>query len=117
GHLLRRDRDRDGLRRRTRRPPRRGPGPSGRGVRAVRGQPAGAPPGARRRDRRDTHRPVLRVRVGRQRARAMSATTVDVVLPVLDEAAAIPWVLGRMPPGYRAIVVDNGSEDGSGAIA
>lgn len=43
--------------------------------------------------------------------------TVDVILPVLDEAAAIPWVLHRMPPGYRAIVVDNGSTDGSAAIA
>nr|WP_233552787.1 glycosyltransferase family 2 protein [Jiangella rhizosphaerae] len=42
---------------------------------------------------------------------------IDVVLPVLDEAAAIPWVLGRMPAGYRAIVVDNGSSDGSSAVA
>jgi dTDP-L-rhamnose 4-epimerase len=42
---------------------------------------------------------------------------VDVVFPVLDEAAALPWVLGRVPPGYRAIVVDNGSRDGSAAIA
>jgi glycosyltransferase involved in cell wall biosynthesis len=41
----------------------------------------------------------------------------DVVLPVLDEAEAIPWVLSRMPPGYHAIVVDNGSTDGSAAIA
>ncbi|HEV3045882.1 MAG TPA: glycosyltransferase family 2 protein [Solirubrobacteraceae bacterium] len=45
------------------------------------------------------------------------ATTVDVILPVLDEAGAIPLVLGAMPPGYRAIVVDNGSSDGSGEIA
>jgi glycosyltransferase involved in cell wall biosynthesis len=42
---------------------------------------------------------------------------VDVVLPVLDEAEAIPWVLGRMPTGVRPIVVDNGSTDGSGDIA
>jgi len=42
---------------------------------------------------------------------------VDVILPVLDEAAALPWVLGRMPPGYRAIVVDNGSTDGSARLA
>jgi len=42
---------------------------------------------------------------------------VDVVLPVLDEALALPWVLGRMPPGYRAVVADNGSEDGSGDVA
>jgi glycosyltransferase involved in cell wall biosynthesis len=42
---------------------------------------------------------------------------IDVVLPVLDEAEAIPWVLGRMPPGYRPIVVDNGSVDDSASIA
>jgi glycosyltransferase involved in cell wall biosynthesis len=42
---------------------------------------------------------------------------VDVVLPVLDEAAALPWVLGRMPAGFRALVVDNGSRDGSAEIA
>src|SRR4051794_15789606 len=41
----------------------------------------------------------------------------DVILPVLDEAEALPWVLGRMPPGYRAIVADNGSTDGSGELA
>lgn len=41
----------------------------------------------------------------------------DVILPVLDEAAAIPWVLRRMPAGYRPIVVDNGSTDGSGDLA
>jgi glycosyltransferase involved in cell wall biosynthesis len=42
---------------------------------------------------------------------------VDVVFPVLDEAEALPWVLGRVPAGYRAIVVDNGSTDGSADIA
>ncbi len=42
---------------------------------------------------------------------------VDVVLPVLDEAGALPWVLGRMPEGYRPIVADNGSTDGSAEIA
>jgi glycosyltransferase involved in cell wall biosynthesis len=42
---------------------------------------------------------------------------VDVVLPVLDEAAALPAVLGRMPGGFRPIVVDNGSTDGSASIA
>lgn len=41
----------------------------------------------------------------------------DVVIPVLDEAAAIGGVVEAMPAGYRAIVVDNGSRDGSGAIA
>ncbi|MDT7782283.1 MAG: hypothetical protein QOF58_702, partial [Pseudonocardiales bacterium] len=38
---------------------------------------------------------------------------MDVVLPCLDEAAALPAVLATLPPGYRAIVVDNGSSDGS----
>lgn len=42
---------------------------------------------------------------------------VDVVLPVLDEREALPWVLGRMPDGYRAIVADNGSSDGSQEFA
>jgi glycosyltransferase involved in cell wall biosynthesis len=41
----------------------------------------------------------------------------DVILPVLDEAEAIPRVLGKMPQGFRPIVVDNGSTDGSGRIA
>ncbi|MEO3769266.1 glycosyltransferase family 2 protein [Micromonospora sp. B9E7] len=44
-------------------------------------------------------------------------TTIDVVLPCLDEAAALPAVLSGLPPGYRAIVVDNGSTDGSPGIA
>jgi glycosyltransferase involved in cell wall biosynthesis len=43
--------------------------------------------------------------------------TIDVVLPVLDEARAIPWVLGRMPPDHRPLVVDNGSRDGSAELA
>jgi len=41
----------------------------------------------------------------------------DVVIPVLDEAAALPSLLSAMPLGYRPIVVDNGSTDGSGHIA
>jgi glycosyltransferase involved in cell wall biosynthesis len=41
----------------------------------------------------------------------------DVVLPCLDEAVALPWVLSRIPTGYRAIVADNGSTDGSADIA
>ena len=44
-------------------------------------------------------------------------TAVDVVLPCLDEAAALPAVLAALPPGYRAIVVDNGSRDGSPDVA
>jgi glycosyltransferase involved in cell wall biosynthesis len=41
----------------------------------------------------------------------------DVILPVLDEARALPWVLTRMPPAHRPIVVDNGSRDGSAEVA
>ncbi len=44
-------------------------------------------------------------------------TVIDVVLPCLDEAAALPGVLAALPAGYRAIVVDNGSRDGSPEIA
>jgi glycosyltransferase involved in cell wall biosynthesis len=47
----------------------------------------------------------------------MPVPEVDVILPCLDEAAALPWVLSRLPDGYRAIVVDNGSTDDSAAVA
>lgn len=42
---------------------------------------------------------------------------IDVILPCLDEAQALPWVLTRMPAGYRPLVVDNGSTDGSPEVA
>jgi glycosyltransferase involved in cell wall biosynthesis len=42
---------------------------------------------------------------------------VDVVFPCLDEAGALPWVLTRLPAGFRAVVADNGSTDGSPRIA
>ncbi|GLX95434.1 glycosyltransferase family 2 protein [Herbidospora sp. NBRC 101105] len=47
----------------------------------------------------------------------MIQPTVDVVLPCLDEAEALPWVLERIPPGWGALVVDNGSTDGSAELA
>lgn len=42
---------------------------------------------------------------------------IEVILPVLDEAQALPWVLSRFPPGFDPIVVDNGSRDGSAELA
>jgi dTDP-L-rhamnose 4-epimerase len=42
---------------------------------------------------------------------------IDVVLPCLNEAAALPAVLSCLPDGFRAIVVDNGSSDSSAAVA
>lgn len=42
---------------------------------------------------------------------------VDVVLPCLDEAAVLPWILSRIPDGYTPIVADNGSTDGSPQVA
>ena len=39
------------------------------------------------------------------------------ILPVLNEATALPAVISAMPDGYAPLVVDNGSTDGSGEIA
>ena len=47
----------------------------------------------------------------------MQHPEVDVVLPCLNEELALPFVLSRLPVGYRAIVVDNGSTDASAAVA
>jgi glycosyltransferase involved in cell wall biosynthesis len=41
----------------------------------------------------------------------------EVILPVLDEAQAIPGVIAAMPAGFRPLVVDNGSRDGSSEVA
>jgi len=42
---------------------------------------------------------------------------IEVILPVLDEAEALPAVLAAFPPGYQPLVVDNGSTDGSAEVA
>lgn len=42
---------------------------------------------------------------------------IDVILPCLDEADALPGVLCALPDGFRALVVDNGSRDGTPRIA
>jgi glycosyltransferase involved in cell wall biosynthesis len=48
---------------------------------------------------------------------SLQIPAIDVVLPCLNEAGALPWVLSRMPAGYRPIVADNGSTDESAGIA
>lgn len=48
---------------------------------------------------------------------AVLPSPVDVILPCLNEAEALPWVLARVPAGWRALVVDNGSTDGSAELA
>ena len=42
---------------------------------------------------------------------------IDVILPALDEAEAIPGVLAAMPAGFEPLVVDNGSVDGTAEVA
>ncbi len=42
---------------------------------------------------------------------------VTVVLPCLNEAASLPGVLAAMPDGYRPLVVDNNSTDGTAEVA
>jgi glycosyltransferase involved in cell wall biosynthesis len=43
--------------------------------------------------------------------------SVDVVLPCLDEAEALPGVLAALPAGFVPLVVDNGSTDGTPDVA
>jgi glycosyltransferase involved in cell wall biosynthesis len=45
------------------------------------------------------------------------AVMCDVVIPCRDEAPALPALLAKLPPGYRAIVVDNGSRDATAQVA
>ncbi|WP_208300518.1 glycosyltransferase family 2 protein [Mycobacterium sp. DL592] len=47
----------------------------------------------------------------------MPECPVTVVLPCLDEAESLPAVLAAIPAGYRALVVDNNSTDGTAEVA
>lgn len=47
----------------------------------------------------------------------MSMPVCDVVIPCRDEAAALPIVLADVPAGWRVLVVDNGSTDGTADVA
>ena len=41
----------------------------------------------------------------------------EIILPCLDEADALPVVLAALPAGWPVLVVDNGSTDGTAAVA
>lgn len=47
----------------------------------------------------------------------MGTYSVDIVLPCRNEAAAILDVLSSLPSGWRPVVVDNGSTDGTASVA
>ncbi|MCV6985030.1 glycosyltransferase family 2 protein [Mycobacterium shinjukuense] len=47
----------------------------------------------------------------------MPDDAVTVVLPCLNEQESLPAVLAAIPAGYRALVVDNNSTDGTAAVA
>lgn len=47
----------------------------------------------------------------------MPVSPVTVVLPCLNEAESLPGVLAALPAGYRAVVVDNNSTDGTALVA
>ncbi|MBX7454601.1 glycosyltransferase family 2 protein [Mycolicibacterium sp. 3033] len=47
----------------------------------------------------------------------MPERPVTVVLPCLNEAESLPGVLAALPAGYRAVVVDNNSTDGTALVA
>jgi glycosyltransferase involved in cell wall biosynthesis len=47
----------------------------------------------------------------------MDLSAVTVVLPALDEAAALPAALASFPAGTDLLVVDNGSTDATAAVA
>jgi glycosyltransferase involved in cell wall biosynthesis len=47
----------------------------------------------------------------------MPGFAVTVVLPCLNEADSLPAVLAAIPAGYRALVVDNSSTDGTAEVA
>lgn len=45
------------------------------------------------------------------------AGDVTVVVPCRNEAGSLPGLLAALPSGYRALVVDNGSDDGTADVA
>jgi len=49
--------------------------------------------------------------------RVMSSSAITVILPCLNEAESLPAILAVLPDGYRALVVDNNSTDGTATVA
>src|ERR1700722_16868237 len=47
----------------------------------------------------------------------MADGLVTVVLPCLNEAESLPFVLAAIPAGYQALVVDNNSTDDTADVA
>ena len=47
----------------------------------------------------------------------ISPADVTVVIPCMNEAGSLPGVLAGIPPGYRVLVVDNNSTDGTADVA
>ncbi|QHE67162.1 glycosyltransferase family 2 protein [Rhodococcus sp. WAY2] len=47
----------------------------------------------------------------------ISPADVTVVIPCMNEARSLPGVLAGIPPGYRVLVVDNNSTDGTADVA
>lgn len=47
----------------------------------------------------------------------ISPADVTVVIPCMNEAGSLPGVLAAIPPGYRVLVVDNNSTDGTADVA
>src|SRR5690349_19097247 len=46
-----------------------------------------------------------------------SSALVELVLPCLDEADGLGWLLPRVPAGVGVVVAENGSVDGSPEVA
>jgi glycosyltransferase involved in cell wall biosynthesis len=55
--------------------------------------------------------------IDRHPAPSSEALKVCVLMPALDEADALPSALAGRPAGVEVVVIDNGSTDGTGAVA
>jgi hypothetical protein len=93
-------------------------------LRLMRPRTPGAPPGnGSRRGPTDIAQPVARPPRGPQQSASLSTYTqpdprVSVVIPALNEAESLPYVLSGLPQGlHEVILVDGGSNDGTTSVA